>query len=127
MINATITGRVGRDPESKDIGGRVLVTFSVASSNRKEGATWVRVSVWSEATGRFVLDKVRKGARVALVGILEERTWGDNDENKALELNCSNVELYDWPDEAPKKAAPRKAAAPNAASKVAHDAQELPF
>ena len=35
---------------------------------------------------------------MALVGLLEERTWGDNGENKALELNCSNVELYDWPE-----------------------------
>ena len=66
MINATITGRAGKDPETKDVGGRQLVTFSVASNNRKDGATWIRVSVWSEQLGRFVSDKVRKGARVAL-------------------------------------------------------------
>lgn len=115
MINATITGRVGRDPESKDINGRVLVSFSVGSNNRKDGTTWVRVSVWSEGTGRFVLDKVRKGARVALVGTLEERTWGNNDDKKSLELNCSNVELYDWPEETSTKAPqskPARTAAP---------------
>ena len=126
MINATITGRAGKDPETKDVGGRQLVTFSVASNNRKDGATWIRVSVWSEQLGRFVSDKVRKGARVALVGLLEERSWGDNGENKALELNCSNVELYDWP-EGEQRAAPRQAPKPKAAPAPRQDVSDLPF
>jgi single-stranded DNA-binding protein len=126
MINATITGRAGKDPETKDVGGRQLVTFSVASNNRKDGATWIRVSVWSEQLGRFVSDKVRKGARVALVGLLEERSWGDNGENKALELNCSNVELYDWP-EGEQRSAPRQAPKPKAAPAPRQDVSDLPF
>jgi single-stranded DNA-binding protein len=130
MINATITGRAGKDPETKDVGGRQLVTFSVASNNRKDGATWIRVSVWSEQLGRFVSDKVRKGARVALVGLLEERSWGDNGENKALELNCSNVELYDWPEGgsvSPGISAPRQAPKPKAAPAPRQDVSDLPF
>ncbi len=124
MIQATITGRLGADPEKKTTNsGKDFVSLRVASTNRRDGATWVRCTVWREKLGEFVIKNCRKGARVAVSGSLEEQTWGDNAENKALELDCAHLELYDWPEEQAPKAAPKKAAP----KKAAPAADDLPF
>lgn len=124
MIQATITGRLGADPEKKTTNsGKDFVSLRVASTNRRDGATWVRCTVWREKLGEFVIKNCRKGARVAVSGSLEEQTWGDNSENKALELDCAHLELYDWPEEQAPKAAPKKAAP----KKAAPAADDLPF
>ena len=129
MIQATITGRLGADPEKKTTNsGKDFVALRVASSNRRDGATWVRCTVWREKLGEFVLKNCRKGARVAVAGSLEEQSWGDNAENKALELDCAHLELYDWPeggtvtDGIPKPKAQKQA--PKATPPAAED---LPF
>jgi len=127
MINATITGRVGQPPEVKTIGeGRQLVTLSVASSNRKDSTTWVRCTIWREQLGQFVMDKVTKGARVCVAGMLEEQTWGDNGDKKSLDLDCTTVELYDWPEGGtvtPGITAPKARPAPRSTAQ----AEESPF
>mgnify|MGYP003658973081 CR=1 FL=1 len=71
-----------------------------------------------------MLKNCRKGARVAVAGSLEEQTWGDNAENKALELDCAHLELYDWPEDQASKAAPAPKAAPK---KAAPTNTDLPF
>ena len=125
MIQATITGRLGADPEKKTTSsGKDFVSLRVASSNRRDGATWVRCTVWREKLAEFVIKNCRKGARVAVAGSLEEQTWGDNAENKALELDCAHLELYDWPEEQASKAAPAPKAAPK---KAAPTSTDLPF
>ena len=99
MIQATITGRLGADPEKKTTpNGRDFVSIRVASNNRRDSTTWVRCSIWREKLGEFVLKNCRTGARVCVAGTLEMQSWGDNDENKALELDANVLELYDWPE-----------------------------
>ena len=80
--------------------------------------------MWREKLADFVLKNCRKGARVAVAGSLEEQTWGDNAENKALELDCAHLELYDWPEDKATKAAPAPKAAPK---KTAPAADEIVF
>jgi single-strand DNA-binding protein len=124
MINATITGRVGQPPELKTIaGGRQLVTLSVASSNRKDSTTWVRCTIWREQLGQFVMDKVTKGARVCVAGMLEEQAWGDNGDKKSLDLDCTTVELYDWPEAEAPSPPPKARPAPRSTAQ----AEESPF
>ena len=112
MIQATITGRLAADPEEKTPReGVKLIEFRVASTHRdRVGATWVRVTVWREKLGRFVMDKARKGARVCVSGAMELQVWGSESDHFALQLDCDHVELYDWPDEqAPCKPKPKPA------------------
>ena len=97
MIQATITGRLGADPESKTTkAGKEFASFRIASKGRNDEPTWVRCTVWRPQLVEFVLSNARKGARVCVGGALEERSWGED--NSALELDCSVLELYDWPD-----------------------------
>ena len=100
MIQATITGRLGGDPESKTTkNGHAFCSFSVASNGRTGEATWVRCAVWRQQLVEFMLANARKGARVCVGGALELRKWGDGGDQQSLELDCSVVELFDWADE----------------------------
>ncbi len=99
MIQATATGRLGRDPELKTTNsGKEFASFNIASNNRNGDATWLRVTVWRQQLVEFVVRNARKGARVMVAGGLEIRKWGDEAEQQALEMDCHTLELYDWPD-----------------------------
>jgi single stranded DNA-binding protein len=78
LNNITIIGRVGRDPEWKEVGGG-LCKFSVAvSRNTKKGAEWVSetdwfdVSVWGDY-GKRLMEKIAKGNLVYVTGPFESR------------------------------------------------------
>ena len=99
VIQATATGRLGRDPEIKTTNsGKEFASFNIASNNRNGDATWLRVTVWRQQLVEFVTKNARKGARVMVAGGLEIRKWGDEAEQQALEMDCHTLELYDWPD-----------------------------
>ena len=53
MINATVTGNLGRDPELKDTKtGKKMASFSVASTTKRDGrdpeTTWIDVVCFDE-------------------------------------------------------------------------------
>lgn len=98
MINATIVGHLGRDPEFDTTkGGYQKATLAVASSTKRgenENTTWVRVVLFGDRwTG--VLPYLGKGAHVAVSGRLELQTWEgrDGDKRTTLEMNADSLEL----------------------------------
>ena len=47
MIILTITGRVGRDAEIKDVNGKQVISFSVASNQGKDKPPiWYKCDYW---------------------------------------------------------------------------------
>jgi single-strand DNA-binding protein len=82
-IFATFTGRVGRDPETKEGGSYTLHTFSVGverwDSKKKEYITdWVNVTFWGSNWGPR-LRMVRKGSLVTISGVLSVEEFQQKD------------------------------------------------
>lgn len=96
----TLLGRVGKDPEIKDLGSSQVANFSVATGSRwkdrdgnwQEKTQWHRVVAW-----RWLADRVRehltRGCLVYVEGELETREWADRDGNKRYmtEVNAKAV------------------------------------
>lgn len=81
MFTATISGRMGKDPENKGSDGKEMTAFTVAvSQRRKVGDTWQDVTTWVNciAFGReagTVARFGRKGAVVIATGEIEVGVW----------------------------------------------------
>lgn len=99
MIQATVTGNLGRDPELKQTRtGKQMATFSVASTTKRDGkepeTTWLDVVCFDrladDAAGNF-----RKGMKVILVGQLSMETFTrkDNTEGSALRMVAHDIGL----------------------------------
>lgn len=99
MIQATVTGNLGRDPELKQTRtGKQMATFSVASTTKRDGkepeTTWLDVVCFDrlaeDAAGNF-----RKGMKVLLVGQLSMETFTrkDNTEGVALRMVANDIGL----------------------------------
>lgn len=69
----TITGRIGKDAETRDVSGNQVTSFNVAvdqgyGDNKK--SNWFRVSVWGKK-GAGAAPYLLKGGQVTVVGELE--------------------------------------------------------
>lgn len=99
MISATVTGNVGKQPESKITStGKAMATFSVASSftpkNGEPRTTWVDVVCFDEQAEQ-VTERVSKGDRVCVTGRLEleKYTRKDGTEGSALRMVADEIGL----------------------------------
>jgi single stranded DNA-binding protein len=78
----TIIGRIGRDPEWKNVGPG-LCKFSVAvSRNFKKGDEWVQETDWFDVSlwgdhGKRMMEKLGKGDLVMATGPFESRKHED--------------------------------------------------
>lgn len=105
-INATILGRLTRDPEVKTSqGGSTYVNFSVAVNHGKDNqgadkTTFVELTAYGK-TGE-IISKLRKGGRVSASAELELEKWtGQNGApNATLRGNVRSVDIIDWPENA---------------------------
>ena len=101
MLQATLTGNVGNDPELKySANGAAFLRFSVANNYRvrndqgewDEAVEWIRVTVFgqrAESLGQYL----HKGMRVTALGRLEARPWVDNNDNVRAGLEMTAVEI----------------------------------
>lgn len=90
-INATIIGRLGRDPDLKTTGnGRQVCSLSIASDHGfgdRKSTTWVRASVWGKA-GENAARFLRKGSEVAVQGVVYTR---EHNGKTYVECDASSV------------------------------------
>jgi single-strand DNA-binding protein len=87
LNQATICGRLGKDPESKSFqNGGGIVSFSIATSEtwndkatgeRKEKTEWHNVVIQNEGAGKVAMQYLRKGSEALIVGKLQTRKWQD--------------------------------------------------
>lgn len=83
MIQATVTGNVGKRPELRQSrAGKPMASFSVASTLKREGqephTTWVDVLVFDEQAERCA-DELDKGDRVVVSGRLQLESYEKKD------------------------------------------------
>lgn len=100
LFETKIIGNVGRDPETKEVNGKKVTSYSVATKPSKNKTVWVKVTTWDK---RAELDAqyVRKGMTVMVEGTLQfdengnPRTYTKDGITKAagFELTGYNV-LY---------------------------------
>lgn len=91
----TLIGHVGQTPESKDVGEKSVVSFSVAEKQyqgrgKDPKTQWYSVKVWQDSTKKFCLDFVKKGDKVTVIGSL--KSFAKNNGETGLEINAQVVE-----------------------------------
>ena len=119
-INATLFGRMGADPETRDAGSGTVTSIRVASDHGfgdRKTTTWVTVSIWGKR-GKWVGENMQKGERLVAYGMLHQRTYTKKDgtEGTSLDLEATQVDRVDWPAKDAAQSPPRGAYAPAAPS-----------
>ena len=107
-INATVLGRLTRDPEAKTSqNGNNYVDFTVAVNHGKdpqtgvEKATFVELTAYGK-TGEIIL-KLKKGGRVSVSADLELEKWTAQNGATGATLrgkNVRSIDIIDWPENA---------------------------
>jgi single-strand DNA-binding protein len=96
MINTCIlTGNLGADPEifySSD--GDPIATFNLAFKSSKKKTGWIKVTCFkklAEVTEKYL----HKGARIAVVGILDQQKWETNEGavRSSFQIICNSLEF----------------------------------
>jgi len=123
MNNATFTGRIGRDAESRATpSGKQVVNFSLAVDERRGGeksTLWVSCAIWGER-GEKLAQYLTKGQQVTVIGTVSEREFTDKEGNKrkSMDVRVNDIALQggkrDEGDRQPSRAArqPQRSAAP---------------
>lgn len=85
MIKLTIIGRVGKDPETREVGNSKVTKFTVAHSEKYkkngetvENTTWVTVEAW-EKTADVLAQYVKKGDQIYIEGTPKAEAWMDKE------------------------------------------------
>lgn len=93
MINATVTGNLGRDPEKKGEGPVVVAIASTNGYGERKTTTWVRVAFWGKQ-GESALAHLKKGSAVAVAGFMYVREWeSDGRSGSVLEMDGQRWEF----------------------------------
>jgi len=101
MNQIIIEGNLGSDPEIKMLKDEVLASFSLAHTPRKkvngqyeDGETiWFRVTFWNSKSDA-VVENLRKGDRIAVVGKLSQSTYKTKDGETKTSLEISGTDFY---------------------------------
>lgn len=92
MIQAFVTGNLGKDAEMRQAGKDSVCSFSVASGRKVKGeeqTTWVRCSLWGKR-GEALAQYLTKGSKVAVAGELSTREYQGK---MYVELRVAEIEL----------------------------------
>ena len=97
MFNATITGRLGTDPEMRYTdGGTPVVNVSNAHNwlyRDERLVKWIRCSIWGELAEK-AMTALHKGDLVKVTGTITFRTWirQDGTSVEEVELRVSSFD-----------------------------------
>lgn len=101
FCNLTIIGRLTRDPELKNVGGKDVAKISVAWDKYKpdadgQKACFMDCDVWGKSA-EYITNYGAKGRLVVVMGRLESRK---HDDKTYWTLKADNVTLLDRGDQA---------------------------
>lgn len=107
MNKAILIGRLGQDPELKELSGTTLCNLSVATSERKKvGGEWQDATEWHRVTvfGKTAENAAKylaKGSQLAVEGRIQTRTYEkDGEKRYATEIIAYQVEFIGAKSEA---------------------------
>ena len=131
--NLVFSGNLVRDPESREVGGSNVCTFTVANSRKykdkagetKEESAFVDVEAWGK-TGELAAKYLAKGKGVIVEGGLRQQQWKDKDGNSRSKILIRAERVQFIPDTRNKEdqasGAPQRPSPPPASS-----SDEIPF
>ena len=96
MLNQTVlTGNLGQDPEvffSSE--GDPIANFSIAFKSSKKKTGWIKVACFKRLA-EIVEKYLHKGARVGIIGTLDENKWETNEgvQKSSFQLICNSLEF----------------------------------
>lgn len=109
----TLTGNLGSDCRTNNVGGTAVCNFSVAMTSGygdKKQTVWIDCSVWGKQAEGRLPEFLTKGQQVAVSGELSTR---EHDGKTYLQLRCNSVDLIGKRDDsAPSHQAPAQQSAP---------------
>jgi single-strand DNA-binding protein len=91
----TLIGNVGKDPETREAGGKPVTTFTLAvtlKAGSEEFTQWYKVSCWDGLAG-VASQYITKGKQVFVMGRFKVREWTGNDGKTRVELEFTCREL----------------------------------
>jgi single-strand DNA-binding protein len=104
MFSQTIlVGRLGKDPESREVGNTTVTNFSVAtdySFKNREGewtkeTEWHNITVWA-AQAKACAQYLKKGSLVQVIGRIKTEKYEKNGETKyAVKIVADRVNFLD--------------------------------
>lgn len=94
MNQVVLTGNLGADPDIHVTGdGTQIANFSLAFRSGKKKTGWIKVTAFNrlaETVERYL----HKGARIAVVGGLDQEKWESNGETKStFKLVANSLEF----------------------------------
>ena len=95
MNTCIITGNLGSDPESFfSEGGTQIVSFPMAFRSTKDKTGWIKITCFNK-TAELAEAHLHKGARVGIIGMLDQDKWETNEgENRTmLKLIANSIEF----------------------------------
>lgn len=95
MFSATITGRLGRDPVTRQAGQSTVCDLSVATDHgygEKKITTWIAVQIWGKS-GENAAARLQKGATAAFSGDVYIRKYTNRD---GLQKEVLTMEARTW-------------------------------
>lgn len=101
MINGTLIGRVGQDPELRiSRTGKKVAVFNLAINNRRnETTTWFKVEAWNGLGEQVIMPFVKKGDQIAVtIQNMTLETWKHTETGEArgiIVVTAAEVELLD--------------------------------
>src|SRR5665648_7192 len=86
MLNQVVlAGNLGGDPEISFYGdeGKPVASFSLAFNSSKKKTGWIKITCFNRLA-EIAEKYLHKGARIAVVGSLEQRKWEDDGITKSV-------------------------------------------
>ena len=77
ITRVVVYGRLGDDPEIREINGKSLCKLSVAISGPKNETTWRNMVIWNENAKR-AYKTFKKGQEIFARGYLKSKKWVDS-------------------------------------------------
>jgi single-strand DNA-binding protein len=107
LCKVTIIGRLGGDPELRDVGGQQVARLNVAVNERYKGeerTQWFNVSVWGKQATACA-EYLSKGREVYCEGRFQARTYEDKSGKTrvSLDVNATDVKFIGGKAEAAEK------------------------
>jgi single-strand DNA-binding protein len=95
MNQCILTGNLGGDPEIRySAEGNPVASFNLAFSSGKDKTSWLKVVCFNRLA-EVVETYLHKGAKIALVGTLDQNKWEGTDGivRTSYQLIASNIEF----------------------------------
>lgn len=130
-MNITILhGRVGKDPETREVKETKVSNFTLATSekwkdkngSKQEKTEWHNIVCW-RGLASLAEGYIQKGAELIIIGKTQTRSWDDNDGNKRYMTEVV-VDKIDFCGSKSDKGQVQKEAKPDALGEPEND---LPF